>query len=64
MCPIHKGSQPLEEVWGSVLRANTVMNRLSHTQYLPALSYGSKGRHRLVVHVPAAFYQPTLPIDI
>ena len=64
MSPVHKGSQPPEKARGSVLKANTVMNRLSHTPYVKALSYGSKGRYRLAVHVPAAFYQPTLPIDI
>lgn len=64
MRPGHEGLQPLERVWGSVLKANIVMNRLSHSLYLQALLYGSKGQYRLVVHVPAAFYQPTLPIDI
>jgi hypothetical protein len=43
MCPICTGSQPSEQVWGSVLKANIVMNRLSHTLYLQALS-GRKQR--------------------
>lgn len=44
MCPIRTGSQPSEPVWGSVLKANIVMNRLSHTLYLQALSDGRKQR--------------------